>query len=71
MAQNGVGRYTIKALSGVEEKTIKQEETAYQKGFKDSFPETLDVHCLDQPKSYGVRFRKLPSLFACLKFETI
>lgn len=54
MAQNGVGRYTIKALSGVEEKTIKQEETAYQKGFKDSFPETLDVHCLDQPKSYGV-----------------
>ncbi|XP_004500796.1 phosphatidylinositol/phosphatidylcholine transfer protein SFH3 isoform X3 [Cicer arietinum] len=56
MAQNGVGKCTRNALSGIEEKTIRQDETAYQKGFRDSFPETHDVHCLsqEQPKSYGV-----------------
>ncbi|KAL5073623.1 hypothetical protein RYX36_012607 [Vicia faba] len=56
LAQNGAGKCTRKALSGIEEKTIKQEETAYQKGFKEAYPETHDVHCLsvDTPKSYAV-----------------
>ncbi|CAL5205631.1 unnamed protein product [Lathyrus oleraceus] len=56
LAQNGVGKCTRKALSGIEEKTIKQDETVYQKGFKEAYPESHDVHCLsmDTPKSYAV-----------------
>ncbi|WJX36241.1 hypothetical protein P8452_24142 [Trifolium repens] len=57
MAQNGVGKCSRMPLSAqIEEKTIQQVETVYQKGFKDPFPESFDVHCLphDEPKSYAV-----------------
>ncbi|XP_045806234.1 phosphatidylinositol/phosphatidylcholine transfer protein SFH3-like [Trifolium pratense] len=57
MAQNGFGKCSRLPLSAqIEEKTIQQVETVYQKEYKDPFPESFDVHCLphDEPKSYAV-----------------
>ncbi|XP_061362979.1 phosphatidylinositol/phosphatidylcholine transfer protein SFH3-like [Gastrolobium bilobum] len=53
MVQNGEGKCKGKTLSGIEEKTITEDETSLQKGYKKSFPETHDVQCLS-PKQCNV-----------------
>ncbi|XP_027355058.1 phosphatidylinositol/phosphatidylcholine transfer protein SFH3-like [Abrus precatorius] len=52
MVQNGEGKCRRKTLSGIQEKTIIEDETARHNGCKESFPETYDVPCIS-PKQCG------------------
>ncbi|XP_019416477.1 PREDICTED: phosphatidylinositol/phosphatidylcholine transfer protein SFH3-like [Lupinus angustifolius] len=58
MVQNGKGKAKRKSLSELNEKTITEDETAHQKGCKESVPESHDVQCLssnvEQPTSFTV-----------------
>ncbi|XP_020203312.1 phosphatidylinositol/phosphatidylcholine transfer protein SFH3 isoform X2 [Cajanus cajan] len=50
MIQNGEGKCKRKILSGIEEKTITEDNTTPQNAIKESFPQTydVDVKCVSQ-----------------------
>ncbi|XP_019438168.1 PREDICTED: phosphatidylinositol/phosphatidylcholine transfer protein SFH3-like isoform X2 [Lupinus angustifolius] len=58
MVKNGKGKAKRKTSSELNEKTITEDETQYQKGCKESVPKAHAVQCLpsnmEQPKSFVV-----------------